>query len=404
MAHKLNRLSAVSLTKLRLGLTADGGGLYLQTSETEAGGRSWSWVFRYMLRGKARAMGLGSLQTINLAEARVKARAARQLLLDKVDPIETRNDKRAGELLATAKTLTFRECAEAYISAHRAGWSTKHAKQWPSTLATYAYPIIGSLPITAVDRPAVLRVLSPIWTEKPETASRVRGRLEAILGWAEQHGYRPTGINSATWGGALEHALPPKRTIRRVKHFAALAYTELPAFMAELGQQEGIAARALKFTILTAARTGETTGATWSEIDLDAHIWTLPPGRMKNKREHKVPLSDAALEILTNRERKSNRVFSISADVMLKLLKRLRPGFTVHGLRSSFRDFAAERTSHPREVAEISLAHTIGNAVERAYMRTSLFDRRRELMEAWSIWCAGGEHDNVIPIRGGERS
>jgi integrase len=267
---KIGRLSAVALAKLRPGLHCDGGGLYLQVTRTG----SRSWIFRFMKHRRAHEMGIGPLHTISLSEARQKARECRQQLLDGVDPLAARQAKRA-------KTLTFQECAEQYITSHQAGWrNPKHAKQWPATLAAYAYRVFGSLPVAAVDVGLVMKAIEPIWTTRPETASRVRGRIESILDWATARGYRQ-GENPARWRGHLDKLLPARGKVQKVNHHAALPYTELPAFMAELRQQKGAAARALEFLILTAARTGELIGATWSEIDLEARVWVVPGTRMK---------------------------------------------------------------------------------------------------------------------------
>jgi integrase len=397
MARALTKLSAVSLTRLPTGMHGDGAGLWLQVTETGAR----TWLFRFRHSGKARAMGLGPLHTISLAEARIKARACRQQLLEGIDPVEARKATRVGELLAAAKTMTFRECAERYIEAHQAGWrNSKHAKQWPSTLAAYAYPMLGALPVQAIDRPDVLRVLAPIWNEKPETASRVRGRIESVLGWATQHGYRE-GANPATWKGALEHALPAKRKVRRVAHHAALPYPEIAGFMATLHQQAGMAARALEFAILTAARTGEVTGAPWQEIDAEARLWTIPAERMKGGREHRVPLSEPALMILAGLPRKGSRIFPIADRAMLDLLNRQRPGLTVHGFRSTFSDWCAEQTSFPSEVREMALAHSVGSAVEAAYRRGDLFEKRQALAEAWGRFCSGSPEGKVVQLRHG---
>jgi integrase len=394
MARGMRKLAAVSLNRLPTGMHGDGGNLWLQVTETGAR----TWLFRFRHAGKARAMGLGPLHTISLAEARDKARECRQLLLSGLDPIETRNAKRLGERLAAAKSMTFQECAEAYIAAHQAGWrNAKHAAQWPATLAAYVYPVIGALPVQAVDVTLVMKALEPIWTVKPETAGRVRGRIEVVLDWATTRGYR-SGENPARWRGHLENLLPAKRKVRRVEHLAALHYAEISAFMAELRAQESVAARALEFAILTAARTGEVTGARWSEIDVEGRLWTIPAERMKAGREHRVPLSEAARAILAGLERKGSRIFPISADTMLDLLSKMRPGVTVHGFRSTFRTWAIEQTSTPREVAEMALAHAVGTAVEQAYQRSDLFEKRRQLAEAWARFCAGGR-GKVIELR-----
>jgi integrase len=395
MARAIGKLAAVQLGRLPAGWHGDGGGLWLQV--TASGARSW--VVRFTLHKQARWMGIGPLHTISLAEARGKARECRRLLLDGVDPIEARRAIRMGDRLAAAKTLTFRECAERYIASHKAGWrNPKHAAQWPATLSAYVYPVLGELPVQGVDVGLVMRALEPIWTAKPETASRVRGRIEAVLDWATARGYR-SGENPARWRGHLESLLPRKAKVRRVEHLAALPNVEMSAFIAELRAQSGTAARALEFAILTAARTGEVIGATWPEIDAAARLWTVPGARMKGGKEHRIPLSEPAQAILAGLERKGSRVFGIGSTAMNVLLKRLRSECTVHGFRSSFRDWAAERTGFPHEVVEMALAHTVGNAVTRAYQRSDLFERRRELAEAWARFCDGSGDGKVIEFR-----
>jgi hypothetical protein len=261
------------------GLLADGGGLNLQTSPSGAK----SWIFRYQIAGRRRDMGLGSASTISLAKAREKARAARELVAQGIDPLDARQAERAAKAIDAAKAMTFRQCAEAYIEAHRAGWrSAKHAAQWPSTLETFVYPTMGALPVQAIDTALVMKTLEPIWQVKTETASRVRGRIESILDWATASGYRQ-GENPARWKGHLENLLPKKTKVARVEHHAAMPYAELPAFMVELRQQERFAAKALEFAILTAGRTDEVIGATWAEIDLEAHQWVIPGERMKGQ-------------------------------------------------------------------------------------------------------------------------
>jgi integrase len=395
MAREMGKLAAVSLSKLPAGMHGDGGNLWLQVTETGAR----TWLFRFRHSGKARAMGLGPLHTISLAEARIKAREYRQLLLSGFDPLEARKAKRVGELLAAAKTMTFQECAEAYIASHQAGWrNAKHAAQWPASLAAYVYPVIGALAVQMVDVTLVMKAIEPIWTAKPETASRVRGRIECVLDWATARGYR-TGENPARWRGHLENLLPQKRKVRRVEHLAALPYVELAAFMAELRQQSGTAARALEFAILTAARTGEVRCATWPEIDAEGRLWAIPAERMKAGREHRVPLSEAARAVLIGLERKGSRIFPILPRSMLDLLGKLRPGITVHGFRSTFSDWAAEQTSFPHEVREMALAHAVGSKVEAAYRRSDLFEKRRQLAEAWATFCEGEPTGNVITLR-----
>jgi integrase len=288
MARTIGKLTALKVEReKRPGIYADGGGLCLRV--TPEGTKNW--VFRFMLAGKARWMGLGPLHTIGLADARARATDCRKLRLDGIDPIESRRAARQRATLEAARAITFKKCAETYIASHAAGWrNAKHAAQWKSTIATYADPIIGALSVQSISTPEVMKVLEPIWRTKTETAGRLRGRIEAILDWAKVHGYRE-GDNSARWRGHLDVLLPAQSKVQRVQHHAALPYAAIGQFMEELRSQEGTAARALEFTILTAARTGETLGAIWSEIDLDTRIWTIPGPRMKGGREHRVPLS-----------------------------------------------------------------------------------------------------------------
>jgi integrase len=393
----IERLKPVALKKsLAPGKYADGGGLYLQV----ASGGARSWIFRFMIDGRARAMGLGSLNDVTLKEARELARECRRFSKRGIDPIEARKAKRFDERLAAATAMTFKACAEAYIDAHKAGWrNPKHAAQWPSTLATYVDPVLGSLPVQAVDVGLVMKVLEPIWQTKPETASRVRGRIESVLDWAMARGYRK-GENPARWRGHLENLLPKKSKVRRVEHHAALPYAEIAAFMAELHQQDGVAARTLEFAILTAARTSEVIGAKWAEIDLGARLWTIPSTRMKAGREHRVPLSGAAMAVLGQMDRSRDKVFPISNMAMLMLLRRMGRGdLTVHGFRSSFADWCAEQTAFPSEVREMALAHAVGDKVEAAYRRGDLFEKRRQLAEAWATFCEGEPTGNVITLR-----
>jgi integrase len=292
---------------------------------------------------------------VSLAQARERAAEARRQLLDGHDPIDAKRASRAAARLAAARAMTFDQCAEAYIAAHRAGWrNARHAEAWEKTLATYASPVIGPLPVQAIDTALVMKVLEPIWTVKPETAARLRGRIEAVLDWAKVRGYR-TGENPAQWGGHLDHLLPPRRKVAKVEHHAALPPASISAFMADLRQQEGIAARALEFTILTACRTGEVVGARWGEIERANGVWTIPGERMKAGREHRVPLSARALEILELLRREGDFIFPngrgkpLSNTVLLTFLVKSmgRAGLTVHGFRSSFRDWAAEQTNFP---------------------------------------------------------
>jgi integrase len=419
MAGTAVRLTALKVDRLKskAGMHHDGGGLYLQVTPGGA-----SWVLRYMLNGKAREMGLGPLELYGLADARAKALDARRLRHEGIDPIEHRRAHRARQRLDAAKAITFKECAETYIGSHRAGWRNgKHADQWGATIATYAEPVIGALPVQAIDTALVLKVLEPIWTIKPETASRLRGRLESILDWAKVRGYRE-GENPARWRGHLDKLLPARAKVRKVEHHAALPYAELPAFMTALRAQEGTSARALEFAILTAARTGEVIGARLDEIAEREKVWTVPGERMKAGKEHRVPLSPRALAIVNGidhqpesdqrdgaRSEAGAFVFPggktskpLSNMALLMLLRRMgRDDLTAHGFRSTFRTWAAERTNFPREVIEAALAHTIGNKVEAAYQRGDMFEKRRRLMEAWTQFCASAAAaGQVIPTQG----
>jgi len=395
-------------TKTKPGIYGDGGGLYLKVTPTG----TKSWVYRYWVDGRRHALGLGPTHTVTLAEAREKAREQRRLRLDGHDPAATKRAKIAAKRVETAKAMTFRECAEAYIRAHEAGWrNAKHRYQWPATLQTYCFPVFGALPVAAVDVGLVMKVLEPLWSTKPETASRVRGRIESVLDWATVRQYRQ-GENPARWKGHLESLLPKvskaKVTAWQAKghdeHLAALAYTDMAAFMVDLRQQEGVAARCLEYAILTAARSGEVLGATWQEIDFKGRVWRIPGQRMKAGKEHVVALSAASLAILAALPEggPGDRVFPLPDNALLKVMRRMGRGdFTAHGFRSTFSDWAAETTAFPSEVREMALAHTIGNKVEAAYRRGDLFEKRRQLAEAWARYCAepAPAGDNVRPIR-----
>jgi len=306
--------------------------------------------------------------------------------------------------------MTFRQCAEEFMRDNSKQWTnTKHRLQWETTLAKQVYPVIGSLPVAIIDTPLVLRVLKPLWERTPETASRVRGRIENILGWATVHHYR-SGDNPARWNGLLEHALPARSKVAKVEHHAALPYVELPAFMAKLRQNTSIGARCLEFTVLTAARSDEALSATWDEIDFENRLWTVPALRMKGDREHRVPLSGPVIAVLKAMQtiQHSPYIFPgarrgpMAKNIMLKLAKQIGASdLTVHGFRSTFRDWAAERTAFPREVAEMALAHAIPNAVEAAYRRGDLFEKRRRLMDAWADFCSKPvANGKVLTFRG----
>jgi integrase len=374
----------------------DGGGLYLQVTEGSDGTPRKSWLFRYTVAGRERQMGLGPLSDVPLAEARDRALAARELRRAGKDPIAEREAARADASLVAVKTMSFDQCATAYIAAHRAGWrNLKHAAQWSSNVATYCSPVFGKLPVQLVDVGLVMKAIEPFWATKPETAGRVRGRVERILDWAKVRGYRD-GENPARWRGQLDHLLPARGKVRRVKHHAALPYVEIPSFVAALRVRDAVAARALEFAILTAARTSEVLGAKWSEIDLDACVWIIPAERMKAGREHRVPLAERAIQIIRNMEtsKKNDHIFygdrraTLSNMSLLMLLRRMgRNDITAHGFRSTFRDWVAEQTDCPSAVAEMALAHSIGNAVEAAYRRGDMLDKRRPLMAKWEKYC-----------------
>ncbi len=353
-------------------------------------------------------MGLGSESDVGLQDARKKAAEYRLLLHERIDPIEARNQKRTEEALKKAHSISFRDCAERYVAAHRAGWrNDKHADQWTNTLETYAGPGMGDLPVVQVDTALVLKVLEPIWAKKPETASRLRGRIESVLDWARVRGYR-SGENPARWRGHLDKLRPALKKKDRVRHHPALPYDDLGAFVAHVRAEEGTAPRALELTILTAARTNEVIGARPSEFDLAKATWTIPAERMKARREHRVPLAPRAVELVRAQLKHGGEyVFpgqkketSLSNMAMLALLKRMgRDALTVHGFRSSFRDWASEQTNFPREVCEMALAHTIGDKTEAAYRRGELFEKRRRLMLEWARYCDRTTKGKVIPMR-----
>jgi integrase len=382
--------------------------LYLQIGPTG----TKSWILKFQLNGRPRAMGLGSLHITSLSQARDARDDAHRLLRDHVDPIEARKLQLQQKRLAATKTMTFREAATLCIAAREKGWrNPRHIRQWPETLAAFVYPTIGNLSVDAIDTTLVLKVLEPIWTTKSETASRVRGRIETVLDWAKTRGYRQ-GENPARWRGHLDMVLPKKSKVRAVEHHPALPYAQIGSFMVELRRIDTVGARALEFAILTAARSGEVLGATWNEIDLSNKLWTVPGKRMKSGREHRVPLSDAAVAVLLQMEiiREGDEVFPGRSRghlpkraLLLAVYGAGRRDCTVHGFRSSFRDWAAERTNFPSELAEMALAHSVGSKVEASYRRSDLFERRRRIMADWATFCAtlpAAVDHNVIQLRG----
>lgn len=413
MPRKARELSALSVSKLKTdGRYAVGGvdGLHLRVL-----GGSRSWVLRIAVGSRVgrdgstsvhrRDVGLGSYPEVTLAEARDRARELRKQVRDGVDPVLKRREAKVQSALETAKAKTFEDCADAYIDANRAGWKNeKHVQQWKNTLATYAYPKFGRLPVASIDTGMVLEVLQQpvgtagqtLWLNKTETASRLRGRIESILDWATFRGYRQ-GNNPARWKGHLEHELPARNKVQKVEHHAALPYAEIAAFMAELRLKVGVSARALEFAILTAARSREVRGATWSEIDLEAQVWTIPGERMKAGKEHRVPLANDVITLLKAlpREEGVDQVFlapkggQLSDMALTAVLRRMgRNGLTQHGFRSTFRDWAGETTTYPREVCEHALAHRLADGVEAAYQRGDLLAKRAGLMSDWATYCS----------------
>ncbi len=367
-------------------------GLHLEVSNSGAR----SWLLRIMIGGKRCDMGLGGYPAVTLAGAREAARQAREKVRSGINPIDELKAAKSSLKASQAAALTFKEAADKYIDAHKAGWSNeKHTKQWTSTLATYAYPHIGHILVRDVELPQVLAILEPIWKTKTETASRLRGRIESVLDWATARNYRQ-GLNPARWRGHLDKLLPKPSKVAKVEHHDALPAADVSAFMAELKKQEGIGAKALEFAILTAARSGEVRGATWSEIDTVAKVWVIPGERMKAGREHRVPLSDQTIRILDSLPRAtgSKHVFTaprggqLSDMTLSAVIRRMGAPCVPHGFRSSFRDWAAELTNYPSEMAEMALAHTINDKVEAAYRRGDLFEKRRQMMGDWAKFCS----------------
>lgn len=378
----------------------DGHGLYLQVT----GPNSRSWLFRYVLNGKERWLGLGSASVFSLDEARSRAQERRKLLADGIDPLEQKHAERRAKGLQRVKdealAKTFEQAARDYFAAHEKRWKNqKHRDQFLSSLRIHAFPTIGRLPVGAIDKELVLKVIQPIWPTIPETANRVRGRIETVLNYAGAMGWRDaTTLNPARWRGFLDTLFMPKTRVKPRTKFKALDWRQMPNFMASLRARQGVSARALEFTILTAARTSEVTGAQWDEIDLDAGIWTVPAARMKKGREHRVPLTSDAVTLLRKLPREDGNGFvfigprndGLSNMAMDAILRRmnLKDRATVHGMRSAFRDWAAETTSFPKAIIELSLAHMNKDKIEDAYLRTDLILKRRKLMEKWSAFCA----------------
>ena len=394
MGRNIERLNALQVAKLVIpGYYPDGGNLYLQVGASG----SKSWLFRYAVGGKERQMGLGSLTAFTLSEARHRAKNQRKLLADKLDPLAIKRASQLQRRLADSNIITFDKAAAAFIESHSPGWkNAKHGDQWRNTLATYASPVFGTMPVSTIDKALVLRVLEPIWRTKNETASRLRGRIEKILDWAKAQDYR-TGDNPAAWKGHLEALLPAPGKVQNIEHHPALPWAQIGAFMRDLRAMPGSAALATELIILTACRTSEALNSTWAEFDVDGALWTIPAARMKSGKEHVIPLSAAAVNVLAKAREESNDsdfVFpgrngkTLSNMSCLAVLKRMgRADLTVHGFRSTFRDWAGESTAHPREVIEHALAHLLKDKAEAAYQRGTLLEKRRALMGDWGAYC-----------------
>ena len=421
MARIAQVLSKAKIAQLKdPGFYAVGGvaGLHLKISETGAK----SWILRVMVASKRRDLGLGSFADVTVEEAREAARQQRLKIKDGADPVADKQATRAAAIAARASATTFQEAAAKYIAANEAGWkSTKHAAQWGATLETYAFPVFGQMDVKGIETNHVLTVLEPIWATKTETASRVRGRIESVLDWAKVRGFR-SGENPARWKGHLDHILPPPKKVAKVKHHAALPYQEVGAFMAALRSSEGMGAWALEFAILTACRSGEVRGATWSEIDEKAGVWIIPATRMKAGKEHRVPLSPAAMKLIKALPKMAGTdlVFpnaqnkQLSDMTLTAVIKRMHESstkaggngwkdstgevITAHGFRSTFRDWAGECTNHPREVVEHALAHQLKDKAEAAYARTDLLAKRLKLMSDWANVCAKTAPATVTPL------
>jgi integrase len=407
----LGKLKDIQVRTLGPGVHGDGGGLQLSVKQGVTGIHR-TWVFRYSFAGHAHLMGLGPYPDFSLQRARQKALECRQQLHDGIDPLAYKRNQRASVAREAAKQSvpSFDECRDAYVASHRAGWrNVRHSHDWVRSLQTHVTPIFGSTPVDMIDTALVCKALEPIWRTRTETASRVRGRIEAVLNWAQTRGYRGNEPNPARWKGHLANILPAPRKVATVAHLAAMPYADVPSFMAMLRERTGVSPIALQFLVLTACRTSEVLGARWDEFDLSTATWTIPGRRMKGGKEHRVPLSPLAVRLITgvadtpvsdfvfagrNRPRLTETALYKYARLLLGI------EFTVHGFRSAFRDWCAERTNYPREICEQALAHRTGSAVELSYRRTDYFAPRAKLMQSWSDFCesprAGGE---VIPLR-----
>jgi integrase len=408
MARLTQRLNSLQVQQLKdRGWYPDGQGLYLQISATG----SKSWVFRFTREGKQRWHGLGAFSAMHsLKDARLAAEHCRQQLRQDIDPIEHKQAIKQERRLAEASRVNFESCAHMYIDRHKHGWKNqKHLTQWQNTLQTYAYPVIGGLPIQVIDVQQVLQIVEPIWHTKTETANRVRQRIELVLDWATAMGFRE-GVNPARWRGHMEKLLPKPSRVKPVEHHSALQYSEVPELFTALSELDTTASRLLQATALTAARSSEMRLAEWSEIDLDQAVWEVPLERMKSRRPHRVPLSTELVELLQGLNQSSRFVFSnsngqkpLSEAAVRKLLKSMVPDVTLHGFRSTFRDWCAEQTDFQRELAEKALSHSLSSQVEAAYQRGDMFEKRRTLMTAWSDYCYSNQRKPRLSVVASQR-
>jgi integrase len=416
MVRGIGRLPATYKSIKTPGMHCDGGGLYLQVSVGGAANLRRSWIFRFGRNGRTRDMGLGSVDDVTLAEARELARGGRNLVREGIDPIEDRNARVAKNLATSATVMTFEAAVEAYMRQHRAGWTPEHAGQWASSLKTYASPVIGKMSVADITTTHIIKILEPMWHEKTETGKRVRGRIDAVLGWAAVSGYR-TADNPARWRGHLANLLARPNKVRAVKHYHALPYAEMPTFVAELRTRRGMAALALEFATLTVVRSADVFNAKHADVDRGTRTWMIP-AFSKTGIPHRVPLSTAALAVfdkarviaaeIGGRIASSEFAFPndvtgarLSANAMLHVLERMGRSdtMTTHGCRASFRTWAQEQTNFPWELAEMALGHKVGDAVERAYMRGDSFKKRVALMEAWANFCTKQRNsDNVVRL------
>lgn len=400
LAKELSALAVSKLNQPGLHFVGSVPGLALQVKA----GSARSWILRLVIGNKRRDMGLGAFPSVSLAHARNKASEAREMVRQGVDPIERQRAALSALRASLATQVTFKETAKAYVAAHESEWkNAKHTQQWRNTLKEYVYPVFGDLLVKDIQKEHVLQALRPIWNSKNVTASRLRGRIELVLSYAMQAGYRPEGLNPARWKGGLDKLLGAPSKLQENKHFRALPINEMGDFMAKLARIQGQGARALEFAILTAARSGEVRGALWSEIDLKNKVWVIPASRMKAGREQRIPLSTTAIALLEKQPKTDSDIVFLApkggklSDMTLTgVLRRMKVNATAHGFRSTFRDWVAERTNYPNEAAEMALAHSVGNKVEAAYRRGDLYEKRILMMEAWAQFVSKIEESGNI--------